>query len=65
MTRTIPKLGFLIAYVALLTFLLFPLVWIVMMSLKGYDDVIAYPPTFLFAPRWRTTSQCCSVTPPP
>ncbi len=50
MTRTIPKLGFLIAYVALLTFLLFPLVWIVMMSLKGYDDVIAYPPTFLFAP---------------
>ncbi|WP_182353534.1 carbohydrate ABC transporter permease [Flaviflexus huanghaiensis] len=50
MTRTIPKLGFLVAYVALLTFLLFPLVWIVMMSLKGYGDVIAYPPTFVFQP---------------
>lgn len=50
MTKTIPKLGFLIIYVALLTFLLFPLVWVVMMSLKGFDDVIAYPPTFLFEP---------------
>lgn len=50
MTRSIPKLGFLVAYVALLTFLLFPLVWIVLMSLKGFDDVIAYPPTFVFQP---------------
>jgi len=50
MSRTIPKIGFLAAYVAVITFIMFPLVWIVMMSFKGYDDVIAFPPTFLFAP---------------
>lgn len=48
--RSVPKLGFLVAYVAMLTFLLFPLVWVVMMSLKGYADVIAYPPKFWFSP---------------
>ncbi|MFH5824528.1 carbohydrate ABC transporter permease [Georgenia sp. AZ-5] len=50
MSRNIPKLGFLVAYVAVITFILFPIVWVLLMSFKGYDDVIAYPPTFLFAP---------------
>jgi multiple sugar transport system permease protein len=43
-------MGFLAAYVAVITFIMFPLVWIVMMSFKGYADVIAFPPTFIFTP---------------
>ncbi len=50
MNRTTSKLGFAIAYVAAITFITFPLIWILMMSFKGFDDVIAYPPKFLFTP---------------
>lgn len=52
MSNSAPKLGFLVAYVAVITFITFPLVWVILMSFKGYDDVIAYPPTFLFDPTW-------------
>lgn len=39
------------ALVALCALVLaFPLVWIVMMSLKSQGDVMAWPPTFLFTP---------------
>lgn len=49
-TRRASKVGFTTAYVAIMTFLLFPIVWVFMMALKGYDDVIAYPPKFAFTP---------------
>ena len=39
------------ALVALCALILaFPLVWIVMMSLKNQNEVMAWPPTFLFSP---------------
>ncbi|EAR26245.1 ABC transporter, permease protein [marine actinobacterium PHSC20C1] len=44
------RIGFGIAFTGLAVFILFPLVWILMMSLKDYSDVIAYPPKFLFVP---------------
>ncbi|WP_083288628.1 carbohydrate ABC transporter permease [Jiangella alba] len=44
------KAGFTIAFAALTVFLLFPLVWVLLMSFKGYGDVIDYPPKFLFGP---------------
>lgn len=50
MRHPFSRLGFLVAYVAIMTFMLFPIVWVIMMSLKGYNDVIAYPPTFVFTP---------------
>lgn len=34
----------------LMVFLLFPLLWVLLMSVKGFGDVIAYPPKFLFTP---------------
>lgn len=50
MRNTALRLGFAVAFTALVVFLLFPLVWILLMSFKGYGDVIAYPPKFLFTP---------------
>lgn len=50
LARGSSKVGFTAAYVAIMTFLLFPIVWVLMMSFKGYDDVIAYPPKFVFEP---------------
>lgn len=50
MKRSVSKLGFLVLYLVVLTFLLFPLVWVLMMSLKDYADVIAYPPKLIFTP---------------
>ncbi|MEP0320712.1 carbohydrate ABC transporter permease [Bauldia litoralis] len=38
------------SYAALAFFVLFPIVWILMMSFKDFGDIIAYPPRFLFTP---------------
>jgi multiple sugar transport system permease protein len=38
------------SYAALALFVLFPILWIFMMSLKTFGDIIAYPPRFLFTP---------------
>ncbi len=35
---------------AFVIFFVFPIVWILMMSLKSFRDIIAYPPKFVFAP---------------
>lgn len=52
--RALPRLGRLallaVAYAALAFFVLFPIVWILMMSFKDFGDIIAYPPRFLFTP---------------
>jgi multiple sugar transport system permease protein len=37
-------------YLALLAVILFPLYWILVMSLKSFKDIITYPPQFVFAP---------------
>lgn len=50
MKRIITRVGFAAGFAALLIYILFPLVWIMMMSLKGYADVIAFPPKFAFIP---------------
>ncbi|MEP2110149.1 MAG: carbohydrate ABC transporter permease [Nitratireductor sp.] len=39
-----------VSYAALAFFVLFPIVWILMMSFKDFGDIIAYPPRFLFTP---------------
>lgn len=44
------KLALALCYLAFAGFVLFPLVWIFMMSIKNFGDIIAYPPRFLFTP---------------
>lgn len=44
------KIGLAICYLAFAGFVLFPLVWIFMMSIKNFGDIIAYPPRFIFTP---------------
>lgn len=39
-----------LGYLAFTLFILFPLVWIFMMSIKEFRDIIAYPPVFVFKP---------------
>ncbi len=39
-----------LGYIAFTAFILFPLVWIFLMSIKNFRDIIAYPPVFLFTP---------------
>lgn len=39
-----------LGYAAAGFFVLMPIVWILLMSLKTFGDVIAYPPKFLFSP---------------
>ena len=39
-----------LGYLAFAFFVLFPIVWIFLMSLKSFGDIIAYPPRFLFTP---------------
>ena len=39
-----------LGYAAAAFFILFPIIWILMMSLKEFGDIIAYPPRFLFTP---------------
>lgn len=39
-----------VGYAAFALFVIFPILWILLMSLKDFRDIIAYPPTFLFTP---------------
>jgi multiple sugar transport system permease protein len=39
-----------LAYFVFGVFVLFPLVWILLMSFKTFGDIIAYPPKFIFTP---------------
>lgn len=39
-----------LAYIVFALFVLFPLVWILLMSFKSFGDIIAYPPKFVFPP---------------
>lgn len=39
-----------LGYAAAAFFVLFPILWILMMSFKEFGDIIAYPPRFLFTP---------------
>ena len=40
----------LLGYTVFTLFVLFPILWIFLMSLKDFRDIIAYPPKFLFKP---------------
>ncbi|MEO7146284.1 MAG: carbohydrate ABC transporter permease [Terrimesophilobacter sp.] len=50
MQKIMAKAGFTVGFTALAIFVLFPLVWVFLMSIKGFDDVIAFPPKFIFEP---------------
>jgi multiple sugar transport system permease protein len=39
-----------LGYTAAAFFVLFPILWILMMSFKEFGDIIAYPPRFVFTP---------------
>jgi len=39
-----------LGYLTFTFFILFPLIWIFMMSIKEFRDIIAYPPVFTFKP---------------
>lgn len=39
-----------LSYLAFAAFVIFPIVWIILMSLKNFRDIIAYPPQFVFTP---------------
>ncbi len=39
-----------LGYLAAAFFVLFPILWILMMSFKEFGDIIAYPPRFIFTP---------------
>ena len=39
-----------LAQVLFIGFFVFPIIWIFMMSLKNFRDIISYPPKFLFSP---------------
>ena len=49
------------ALLALLVFFLFPLLWIVGLSLKTRMQVFASPPLFLWCRRYRTTRRCSAL----
>lgn len=50
MRNILKRVGFAAAFTGLAIFVLFPLLWVFLMSIKGYGDVIAYPPKFFFEP---------------
>lgn len=45
-----PLLAVALGYTVFVLFVLFPILWIFLLSLKEFKDIIAYPPRFLFAP---------------
>jgi multiple sugar transport system permease protein len=53
-----------LAYAALGFFVLFPIAWIFLMSLKTFGDIIAYPPRFLFTPTLANYAEVLRGTPP-
>lgn len=50
MNKLPTHLGRGLSHLLLIAFLVAPIIWIVMMSLKSFSDVIAYPPKFVFSP---------------
>lgn len=46
-----------LGYVVFAAFILFPIVWIFLMSIKDFRDIIAYPPTFVFTPTLKNYAQ--------
>ena len=51
MAQRIPRiLVILFGYLVFSVFILFPLLWIFLMSIKDFKDIIAYPPVFTFTP---------------
>lgn len=48
--QTVSKVGFVIALGGILIFALFPLLWIVLTSVKTQRDLFAMPPLFIFQP---------------
>lgn len=55
--RPLAMVGLAVAYLAFAAFIIFPIVWIFMMSLKDFRDIIAYPPTFVFTPTLKNYAQ--------
>lgn len=56
-------IGLAAGYGALALFVLFPIVWILGMSLKDFQDIIAYPPRFLFVPTLENYAEVLFGTP--
>ena len=51
MTQRLPRiLVITLGYLVFSVFILFPLIWIFLMSIKDFKDIIAYPPVFTFTP---------------
>lgn len=48
--RVVRGLLLAVGYAAAAFFVLFPILWILMMSFKEFGDIIAYPPRFVFTP---------------
>lgn len=49
--QRLPRYAFLaVGYSVFAVFVLFPLLWIFLMSIKDFRDIIAYPPKFVFQP---------------
>lgn len=57
------RVGLAAGYGALAFFVLFPIVWILGMSLKSFQDIIAYPPRFLFVPTLENYGEVLFGTP--
>ena len=51
------------SYTALALFVLFPILWILLMSFKTFGDIIAYPPRFLFTPTLANYTEVLFGTP--
>jgi multiple sugar transport system permease protein len=52
-----------LGYAAAGFFILFPIAWIFLMSLKTFGDIIAYPPRFLFPPTLENYAEVLLGTP--
>jgi multiple sugar transport system permease protein len=52
-----------LAYAAVGFFVLFPIFWIFLMSLKTFGDIIAYPPRFVFTPTLANYAEVLLGTP--
>ena len=52
-----------LGYTAAGFFILFPIVWIFLMSLKTFGDIIAYPPRFIFTPTLENYAETLLGTP--
>ena len=50
-SRISPRTAYVtLGYLAFTIFVIFPIIWVFMMSLKEFRDIIAYPPKFIFTP---------------